>query len=302
MPRSWLLTSAFLLSLSFHLYGCGPKLTVIGGALPKTHVLKEISLSPSTTEILGTNGVYGTLKGRTASCDYPPSVKSLEIYAYTKPDYEKLRAAQPDLVAYDASLYSPAEIAKLKETVGADKLFEFHAQTIDEFETELRDLGRIITSPMSISTYIDKINMERATARSKPPAKPPKVAAFSGTLINGTKGFLADVIRASGGEPVGPDVNRFVANNPETLIQMNPDIILLGVDFNQFGPKKEQRMAAGQKAIDGFTADPRFKAIKAVASKDVYPVDASVLLRQGGRVDQLINALSKVVQGWASAR
>src|SRR5579862_4402136 len=154
MPRVWV----FLL-LSCFLAGCGPKLQVIGG-YPTDIPRSMVSLSPSTTELVATYGDFDFLKGRTASCNFPVNVKTVPIVAPFKPDYEKLKQIKPDLVVFDDSLYSPDDIAHIEMVVGKQTVYQFHSDTIDAFEEQLRQLATILDSPTRMSEYIDRINSE----------------------------------------------------------------------------------------------------------------------------------------------
>ncbi|HVT12624.1 MAG TPA: helical backbone metal receptor [Fimbriimonadaceae bacterium] len=292
MPRAWLPVSLFLALL---LVGCGPKLQQFGGQPPKSVPMNVISLSPSTTEILALDGQDMQLRGRTAFCNYPTFVSGMPVYGGVKPDYEKLKEAHPDLVVLDDSLYSSADIAKLKE-LGCP-LYEFHATSVKDFEHELRELSALTVSSLKISQYIDKINSEINAAHTTTSKTPPKVAALSGSLVAGSKSFIADVIRQSGGDPIGPDADRFTELNPETLIQANPDIILCAVDISKFSGLKDkpQETKAAVEQVDKIMNDPRYKNLKAVTAKHVFPVDADVMLRAGARVDLLIHAIAAVV-------
>jgi iron complex transport system substrate-binding protein len=291
MPRAWLLLLFALL-----LAGCQPEVVALGGKeySPPAYV---VSLSPSTTEVVASNGNTGQLRGRTKYCNYPPYLSKLpevRTYGAVKPDYEKLAGDKPNLIVYEKSLYSDAEIAKIK-SLGIP-VFEFHSNTLDEFILQLKELGDTLNSPLNMSQYIDRINAERRLAASKAPKIAPKVAALSGSMMNGTKTFVADVIRVSGGEPVGPDVNRFVELNPEALIQADPDIILLSVDIAALSENRDKQSQVATAAVEKFRADPRFKGLKAVKDNTVFPVDGDVMLRQGARVEYLITAISQVVQ------
>ena len=289
MPRAWI-----LLFLCFFTAGCGEKLRVVGGWPPDWVPQREVSLSPSTTEILMVQGDSTRLKGRTSSCDYPLGLDSVPIVAGVKPDYEKLEQVAPDFVIYDAGLYSPADIEKIKSIKGVHVAYELNANNIEDFEKQLRELGVILMQSMKMSQYIDKIEGEREAAKSAPLPKPLKVAAFTGDWIDGTKGFLADVIRSAGGQPAGPDVDRFVPADPEALIQSNPDVILLATDITRAESDAGKKKEVMQRAVDQFMANPKFRSVKAVMSRHVYPVDGDVLLRRGSRVDVLIHAMGTI--------
>jgi iron complex transport system substrate-binding protein len=288
MPRAWLLL------LLIFIGGCGEKLQQVGGQLRRP-VSSIVSLSPSTTEIIA-HVDTNALKGRTASCNYPDYVKGMPVFAGVKPDYEKLALAKPDLVVYDANLYSPADDAKLQSL--HIRTYRIHATTVDEFESQLRGLGDAIGMPREVSEYIDKVESERNTALSQAPGSKPKVAIFTGNLIAGTKSFAADVVRTCGGEPVGPDADRFVANNPESLIQENPDLIILATDISGLKDSGKKRDAM-MKVANTFAADPRYKSITAIKSGNVAPMDADVLLRQGYRVDLFIRSVAELIHGVA---
>jgi iron complex transport system substrate-binding protein len=294
MPRAWL-----LLFLGLLLAGCQPKITSVGGKTysPPQYV---VSLSPSTTEILATNGNNGQLRGRTQYCNYPSYITTspeIKVYGAVKPDYEKITGDKPSLIVYEKALYSDAEVAKLK-SLGI-QVFEFHSKTIDEYITQLKEFGDVLGSALTMSSYVDKINSERRLAITRAPANHPKIAAVSGSMINGTKTFLSEVIRTAGGEPAGPDADRFVQMNPEALIQSNPDIIFLTVDIAPFAQDKPKQTKISLEAVNKFLADARYKGIKAVKTRAVFPVDADVMLRQGTRVDALIAGVSQVVQNVA---
>src|SRR5579871_3893976 len=157
MRRAWIVALLAVVAA-----GCGPKINQFGGKyqqLPKS----IISISPSTTEILMlSNNTSQKLKGRSEFCDYPSVVVHMPVFAGVKPDYEKLKSTKPDLVVYEASLYSPADIAKLKETVGDHNIYEFHSKTVKDFETQLKEMAGICDCAIDISQYIDKIESQHS--------------------------------------------------------------------------------------------------------------------------------------------
>lgn len=288
MPRAWL-----LLFLLLFVAGCD-KTNQWGGEWSKDAPRTVVSLSPSTTELVGLNGNTGQLVGRTTSCNFPGDAKNLEVYGSVKPDYEKIAAKKPSLIVLDPELYAPAEIEKIR-SLGV-KVFEFRSGTFNEYLTAVKDLGKATEAAMMTSQYVDKIQHEIAKAKANGPAKAPRVAVASGTMIVGTKSFLAEAVRLAGGEPVGPDSNQFVAMNPEVLIQGNPDIIFVAADVVQYQGDKEKQLAIAREAINRIAADPRFKGLSAVKSRRVVPIDADVLLRRGARVDRLLAGLAEEIQ------
>lgn len=286
MRRAASLLIVFVLML-VALAGCRkPDGVVPVRRLPRTFT-NIISLSPSTTEVLVSNiTVSGTLKGRTEACNYPPNVtNSIPVVASVKPDFEKIAALQPDMIVYDASLFSAADQEKIK-SLGATT-FGFTANSIEEFSVQLFELANLLGNPTGISSYVDKIQAEKAAAAAST-GNPKRVAvvlpgANGSNMIVGTKSFLADVVRAAGGEPVGPDSTEFVALNPETFVSLNPQTIIV--------PGSPDDVKGALQILQ----DPRFKTVDAVKNREVRPILGDVLLRKGARVDKLINGVYRSI-------
>lgn len=267
----------FLLMLGALLLAGCQETVPIGGKPRTKRYQKVISLSPSTTEIIGINFGPPIFAGRTEACNYP-TVAKVPIVAGVKPNYEMIAKIKPDLVVYDKSLYSEADIAKIKQISGAD-IFELSADTIDQQLDFMYRLGSSTGTEVGISEYADKVLAARDRARGVAPSPKPRVAvlmadAGSEYMGAGTGSFQADVVNASGGDPIGPEGNRFVPVNVEMLVSLNPDVIIVSGDPEVV--LKDQRLAS----------------TNAIKNKRVARVNPDVLLRAGYRVDQLIRSLS----------
>src|SRR5262249_51891715 len=156
---------------------------------------------------------------------------------------------------------------------------------------ELKELGAICATPLVTSDYIDKIESERGLGLANAPKVKPKVAVMTGGLIAGTKSFQADVIRNCGGDLVGPESDRFVPVNPESMLQTNPDIVILAADISAYDRDKNRQRQIMVDIANKFVTDPRFRSTKAAATGHVFPMDADILLREGARVDQLMSSI-----------
>jgi iron complex transport system substrate-binding protein len=284
---SWLLVALAIASV-----GCNKEDDTLGGLKREKTYKNVISLSPSTTELLLTQGASGITKGRTAADNFPEStVKNVPIVASVKPDYEKISGMKPDLVVYDASLYNSEDAQKIKE-LGAD-VFVIDANTVDKFVDQLYELGSLIGAETNISGYIDKILAARTAALGNALSPAPKVAvmlAGSGSsehMAAGTDSFIADIVRSAGGEPVGPKSDKFEKANAEFLLTQNPDVILLGVSAKD--------PAATDRQVQAILGDPRLKPLKAVANRRLVGIDQDVMLRRGSRVDRLIDKLHAAI-------
>ena len=236
--------------------------------------------------------IYQTdkLVGRTEACNYPPaSLTSKAIVGGVKPDYEKLKAANPDFIVYDATLYSDADVAKLKET-GAT-LFGITAKNLDQYKVQLFELGNFLGGTSNASDYMDKVFAETAAAQGQAVEPHRKVAVIlpgpnGNNMIAGTTGFLASEIKAAGGDPVGPEADRFVPLTPESLVALNPDVIIVPATT-----------AEDTKGALSVLNDSRYKSVKAIKEKRVRAMLSDVLLRTGARVDLCIRGLGRLING-----
>lgn len=287
MHRLAFAVSALVLALGV---GCAPPAQTFGGKRTERPPQKIVSLSPGTTEIVGTASLNQVLKGRTQACDFPSYITgTVPVVAGVKPDYERIAGIQPDLILYDSDLYGPADVAKIEELKA--KTLPFAPKTIDEYIDWVGKFAAITNSESTLSQYVDKVEAARALAASDKLNPVPKIAVVMGgggvSYVSGKDGFLADAIRAAGGEPVGAPGEKFVTLNPETLAATPPDIVFVPVDAT----KKDEI----GRAVDAVRNDPRMAAVPAVKNGKLVPFDGDVLLRRGARVDRLIDGLHRAM-------
>lgn len=268
---------------------CGPGPKTIGGVPRKKVFERIVSLSPSTSEIVISSVDQNRIKGRTEACNFPQyMVDKIPVVASLKPDYESLQTIGPDLIVLDGDLYNEQDTEKLK-SLGAE-LFVMKATTVEELIRQIYEMAALMGNETQFSSYVERVIQERNRAIGDKPTEQIKVAVVlpgSGSehLIAGTDSFQADVIRISGGTPVGPKSNRFEMANSELLIAENPDVLIVPAD------KKDP-----QKALKSLLADPRLRTLKAVQTGRVKFLDADIALRKGGRVDKLIQATYRAIR------
>lgn len=280
-----------LLLLTVGLSGCANQSSVVPLKVRDRNYQRVVSLSPGTTEIVcSTLMATQKLVGITRSCNWPDSaLKGKAVVAGVKPDYEKLKATNPDFIVYDASLYSEGDIAKLKE-LGATT-FGFTAKNLNQYKTQLFELANFLGGASYVSTYWDKVRSESTAALALAPENRKKVAVVmpgpnGSDMVLGTDGFIAEMIRSTGGEPVGPKADKFVPLTPETLVALDPDIIIV--------PASNSTDTKGAEMV---MRDARFRNLKAVKNGKVRAILGDVLLRMGARVDLCLKGLSAIING-----
>lgn len=276
--RNALRVLPFLL-FGFLLAGCKPEAPYqTGGVLLPKPARKIVSLAPGATEVLAAKGgAYNWLVGRTESDDYPKIVQRIPIVAAPKPNWERIAHQKPDLIVYDPDLVSPSDVTEMAKYSRMPP-FPLGGNTIDEFIKNLMTVSTMYTGETFMSEYVDNIRAARDKALADPVKPTPTVAIImpdkSGEhYIAGKNSFYADEVRAASGNPVGPAVTNFVPINAESLIEMNPDIIVTA------GPS------------DPFVNDSRFKTLSAIKNKRVLQVPQDAMLRRGSRVPDVIEGL-----------
>jgi iron complex transport system substrate-binding protein len=258
-----------------------------GGTKLEKPARRIVSLSPSTTEVLALNGGSNWMMGRTESCNFPPFVVKLPVVmSGTKPDYEKIakllespdgKKREVDLFVYDPSLFNETDVAAMAQNSRL-KPFALDGDTVDAYIGKLRELSALYTGETFMSAYIDKIVAARNGSQADPVTPKPTVALIlpgegSEHMIACKDSFFADELRAATGEPVGPPGKNFVVLNPESLIQINPDIII----------------TAGDSAP--FVDDSRFQNLSAVKNNRVAGAAQDAMVRRGSRVPEVINQI-----------
>ncbi|MEO7454577.1 MAG: helical backbone metal receptor [Fimbriimonadales bacterium] len=267
------------------LAGCQTGTSPIGGTVPDKVYARVISLSPSVTELVALLNVTNVLVGRTSGDNRPGYIKHVTIVANPSPDLEKIVQLQPDLVLVEANLINPNTLEKLKE-VGSFDVEVLDIDSLEDWEKAVYRLGSLLQAHTRASEVVDRVQQAISNANLPDSYYKPKVmVAMSSTSpwIAGLGSFQADVIRAAGGELVGPDADRFVATNPESIVQWSPDILFVSDDPATFKGATWESTRAGK---DG----------------EILQVYADILLRPGADVERLIEAMSKEIRRVGSTR
>lgn len=250
--------------------GAGPG---FGGVPRKPAFPSVVSLSPGTSELAGRMGNGQSLVGRTSSCNWPDQVKTIPIVMRgTKPDYERIATIKPGVVVYDQTLFSEAEIAKVREM--NIQAFAFGPKDLKEYEQQVMKMAALLGGESTMSEYLDTVMRERDRAKASVAGKTVRSLTLIGStgeyLAPGKSSFLGNLLQDITGSYVGPEGDKYVPMNVESIVRANPTII--------FTAGNQQRVLA----------DPRLATVDAVKSRRVLDINSDLLLRVGGRVDILI--------------
>ena len=270
---------ALLILTALSLVSCTQPATS-GGKPRKVSVRSVVSLSPNVTELLS---LFTTsiLTGRTKSCNFPLNLDA-PVVCDVKPDYEQIAGIHPQVIVYDASLFSDADISKLKTISNCD-VMPMDVHSVDDLEKFLKEFGKKLGCETSFSEYMDKIRVGLINNKNPSITKKPHVIVLMGSASEsyyaaGKNTFIADVLRKCNADYIGPEAPNFVPINTEELVASQPDLIITS-------SHKEEILK-----------DARLANTPAVKNGLVYQANGDVLLRIGSRINQLVDVLGPVIE------
>lgn len=261
------------------LAGCSKAPQRVGGAEPDKIYSRIVSLSPNVSEILGALELTSNMSGRTSGCNFPEALRSVPIVANPTPDIEKIYALQADIVIADKNLINPAIVEQLKAKKIDVKLVSINS--LDEWISTVGELGDLLQSHTAASKEINRLKSVIAQAKGDKVEPQPKIVIAMGgskPWVAGLKSFQADVVKASGGIPLGPDADKFVEVNPEEIVKWNPDIVFVSDDPNSY-----------------FNS-PAWASTNAAKRGQILKVNTDLLLRAGSRVGLLIVGIQQQIR------
>ncbi len=261
------------------LLGCTPRSEWGGKPTEDPLVRKYVSLSPSTTELIhyATNAGAQFIVGKTANCDHPANLPAEVVVSGTEPNYELIAQLKPQIVIFEKDLYSDATIAKIEEL--GFKTMPVETDSLEEFRATTVEISQLSGTELAASKYLDTVQNQLEILRSTMPDGYSACAIIGGPsqgyMASGKTTLLSDLIHKAGGEFRGPDASRYVPVNIEQLVQWNPDVII----------------TTGE-SVAAILKDPAMQTVPAVREGRLFGVKPEYLLRDGGRVDKLIDGLN----------
>lgn len=272
-------------SLLLLLAGCQEQKANVGGKENPNPVGSIVSLSPNTTEVVAFYN-FDNLKllGRTRADNFPETVASIPVVADVKPNYEAISQLKPDLVIYNPDLFSDADITKLKE-LGL-RLFEFKSHSLTEYVESVQRYASAVGMETRYNDVLIKIEDMKSHNLATRPAKPLRGVVLTGSgngdyMIAGLGTFQADVAENAGLEMLGPTSNKFERISIESLVAMNPEVIVTTEEGNM---------------TDALLKDARLTSVSAIKKQYILGIKADILLRAGARVDMLVGRLGETVR------
>jgi iron complex transport system substrate-binding protein len=198
---------------------------------------KIVSLAPSTTEILFALGLGDKVIGVSEFCNWPPQAKEKQkMGGLMNPNYEAIVAAKPDLVIVFQEMLMPEnKFAAL----GIETLAVKH-DTIRDIIDSIRRIGRYCGVSDRAEEIANELRSKITAIRNKCKGQTqPRVLISVGhdisqnsdklpekIYIAGNDGLYSAMVTLAGGQNAYTGTVHFPAVSSESVISMNPEIII----------------------------------------------------------------------------
>ena len=242
-----------------------------------------ISLSPGATETIYALNKENTLVGRSDFDDYPAAVSKVKSVGGVKdPSIEKITELKPDLVIGGA--HFSKDIVKKLEDLGIKVAVLYGAEDLDGAYKNIMDISTILGVTEKGQTMVDgmKKKVESVENKVKSLNKPKVYYVVDFGKADFTAGgdtFIGKMIEKVGGENIAKDTKGWNYSF-ERIVENKPEMIILSDKYNT---KKN------------FLAADKYKDLAAVKGNKIYEIDDNMLLRQGPRQADGIEALAKLI-------
>ncbi|MBC7329330.1 cobalamin-binding protein [bacterium] len=278
-----------LISLSLHLSLADYKARDDRG---KLIVLKKapnriVSLAPATTEMLFAIGVGNKVVGVTTYCNYPSLTKNIpKVGGFINPSLENIVKLKPDLIV--AMRGNPLVLLERLEKMGYP-VFALNPKSVSDVLKGMKKLGELTGSKeanrvvMNLMGRLEKIRKEVAKI---PYERRPKVVIelwYNPLIVFGKESIGDEVIELAGGRNIMDGKVAYPQISLETLIERQPDVIILAHMTKVQNPLSEVKRRAN------------WDKLKAVREGRVYAIDADIIDRPGPRLIQAVEILHRLL-------
>ncbi|RHW62243.1 ABC transporter substrate-binding protein [Clostridium botulinum] len=242
-----------------------------------------VSLSPGATETIYALNKENTLVGRSDFDDYPTAVSKIKSVGGVKdPSIEKITELKPDLVIGGAH-FSKDTVKKL-EDLGIKVAVLYGAEDLDGAYKNIMDISTILGVTEKGQTIVDgmkkKVKSVENKVKSLNKSKIYYMVDFGKADFSaGGDTFIGKMIEKAGGDNIAKDTKGWNYSF-EKIVENKPEMIILSDKFNT---KK-----------NFLTAD-KYKELPASKANKVYEIDDNMLLRQGPRQADGLEALAKII-------
>ncbi|HED34840.1 MAG TPA: cobalamin-binding protein [Gammaproteobacteria bacterium] len=238
-------------------------------------VKRIISLAPHATELLFAAGATDQIVGTVSYSDYPQAAKKIPLIGgYNKIDIELIMSKKPELIVVWPGGNSTDQIEKLRRL--GFRVFVSEPEKFTDVARNIRNMGRFLGTEKTAQAVSSRFLSELKALRHEYPPRE-KVRVFyqvwnDPLMTLSDKHLVGRVIKFCSGENIFGDLDVISPRvSIEAVIEKNPDVIIAGMTKDRREWLKEWE---------------KWRVLKAVKNKHVYPIDAELVVRQTPRILQ----------------
>ncbi|MCK4557111.1 MAG: ABC transporter substrate-binding protein [Candidatus Aminicenantes bacterium] len=249
-----------------------------------------ISLAPNITEILFALDLGGKVVGVTRYCDFPEDAANKEkIGGMIDPNPEKIIALNPDLIIGFRG--NPLRIFERLRNLDLPVFVLDTGTTIDSIFPLIKKIGTVTHEEHKAKLFVQSLRAryEKILSSLQNARYEPKVFLSLhgvGLWTCGQESFLNDLIKKARGVNIAGHVPRkWLFYNQEQLIHENPEVIVI-----LSKSKKDFLTAKNWMKNESY-----LEGTQAVASDSIFFLDENLASRQGPRLIQALEELSRLL-------
>jgi len=272
MKRS--ITPLFLLGLLFLCFQIFPQ--------------RLISLAPGITEIIFKLGSGNRLIGVTKFCDYPKETKHInKIGGFIDLNLEEIISLKPDIIFHYPEHYEKIKIFNKKV-----KLISLEHKSLKDLYRSIETIAIALNKKKKGNQTVKVIKKKLYKIAHKTKGIKKKVLIIisrdpfhlRNMIIIGKGDYLNEILKYSGGKNCYKGKLNYPTVSIESVINMNPDIIIEFIYFLKKSSSSEIIMQWN-----------KFNNISAVLNKKIFIVKDQFWLRPGPRVTLIAEKLFNII-------
>ena len=252
-----------------------------------------ISLAPSLTQTIFAIGAEDRLVGRTRFCLSPPEAEVIKsVGGPAVPQIESIMALQPDLIL--ATTLTPIEVVRQFEALKVP-IAIFKQEGVEGTFSDMLVIGRLTGDASKANTAYRELENRRRELIEKVEkiGKRPRTLLLYGVdgLYSARVGtFPSDMIELAGGENVvKTTASEWPQLSMESIIEWNPEVILVTLRFGD----EEKKLV--NKVIAGWKEDTRWMTISAVTNHRIYFLDDTLMSVPGPQMIDTAETIAKAL-------
>jgi len=256
-----------------------------------------ISLAPSNTQIAFAIGVGNRVVGVTDYDHYPYNFTAwiaagnmTSVGGFSTPNKESIASLNPDLIL--ATPINDPDVVTLRDL--GYKVLVLNPNDVNGVFTDINLVGKATGATQNATNIVNSITSQINAMQAKIAAAnlpKPKVyyEVWTPPLMSaGGTSFINDVISKAGGINIFEnETQQYPTVSSETIVQKNPDVILLPTDMANPGD------TPFYGSVNDVKARPGWSSISAVQNNRIIVVDGDLFAEAGPRIADQIQAAAK---------